>query len=74
MSLVTDDGHVKAISLILSGQYHIWELYLLDLKSKVFCKKINQIHTQKHGQGTHSAKIGTVVWPKIPKMPLHFSA
>ena len=25
-------------------------------------------------QGTHSAKMGTVVWPKIPKMPLHFSA
>ena len=45
----TKDGHVKALnSLILYDQYLIWELfggyiYLLGLKSKVFCKKFNQI-------------------------------
>ena len=41
-----------------------------------FCKK-NQPNTQNHEQGTHSAKMDTVytvVWPKIPKMPLHISA
>ena len=39
-----------------------------------FVKHNNQILTQNHEQGTHSAQMGTVDWPKIPKMPLHFSA
>jgi hypothetical protein len=56
--LVTD---VKAIFLIFYSHYNIWELYLLGLKSKVFCKKFNQIPTQHHEQGTHSAKIGTAL-------------
>jgi hypothetical protein len=40
----TEDGSVKALSQILYGQYHIWELYVLDLKTKVFCRKKIQIH------------------------------
>ena len=45
----TDYERVKAISQILYGQYHIWELfrsyiYVSDLKTKVFCKENNQIH------------------------------
>ena len=37
--LTTDNERVMAISQILYGQYHIWELYVLGLKSKVFfCK------------------------------------
>ena len=43
----------------------IWELYVLGLKTKVFCRK-QQPNTQSHGQGTHSAEMGAVVWPKIP--------
>jgi hypothetical protein len=52
----------------------IWELYVLDLKKQVFCKKENQIHTFSHGQGTHSAKTVLIVWPKIPQMPHKISA
>ena len=44
----------------------IWELYVLDLKE--------QPCTLSDGQGTHSAKLGAVVWPKIPQMPPIFSA
>ena len=33
------DGSVKALSQILYGQYHILELYVLDLITKVFCRK-----------------------------------
>ena len=34
-----DDGRVMAISQILYCQYHIWDLYVLGLKTKVFCTK-----------------------------------
>ena len=43
----TDDGRVMAISQILYGQYHIWDiyiLYVLGLKTKLFCWNNNQIH------------------------------
>ena len=59
----TDNRHVKAISQILYGQYHIWELfgsYVLGLKTKVFCRK-NKQNTFSHGQGTHSAEIMLIV-------------
>ena len=28
----------------LDDQYHIWDLYVLGLKTKVFCRKKTQIH------------------------------
>ena len=28
----------------LYGQYHSWDLYVLGLKTKVFCRKNNQVH------------------------------
>ena len=37
-------------------------------KPNFFVKNNNQLPTQNHEQGTHSSKMGTVVWPKIPKM------
>ena len=37
-----------------------------------FVKKT--LNTQNHGHGIYNAKMGTVVGPKIPKMPLDFSA
>ena len=40
----TEGGSVKALFQILYGQYHIWELYVLDLRTQVFCRKKNQIH------------------------------
>ena len=45
----------------------IWDLYVLDLKTKVFVGKTNQ-HI------FHSAKIVLIVWPKIPQMPQKKSA
>ena len=39
----TDNRLVMAIFQILYGQYHICDLYVLGLKSKVFCKNNNQI-------------------------------
>jgi hypothetical protein len=35
---------VKDIFQILYGQYHIWDLYVLGLKTNVFCRKNNQVH------------------------------
>ena len=35
---------------------------------------LKQPDTFSHGQGTHSAKIVLVVWPKIPQMPQKISA
>ena len=32
----TDDERVKATLQILYGQYHIWDLYVLGLKTKGF--------------------------------------
>ena len=46
----------------------IWELYVLDLKTKVFCRKEKGPATFSHGQGTHSAKIVLIIWPEIPQM------
>ena len=56
------------------GQYHIWEIFGLGLKIKVFCtKKIQQPNTQNHGQGTHSAKMDAVYFcRKYPKCPQNF--
>ena len=45
----------------------IWELYVLDQKTKVFLLE-KEPFTLSHGQGTHSAKIVLIVWMKIPKM------
>ena len=47
---------------------------MVGLKFNVFCRKETQPNTQNHGQRIHRSKMGTVVWPKIPKMPRHFSA
>ena len=49
MALVqsTEDRSVNAVPQILYGQSYfgsIWELYVLDLKNKVFCRKENQLH------------------------------
>ena len=46
----------------------IWELYVLDLKTKVFCRKENQLLTLSHEKGTQSVKIVLIVWPEIPQM------
>ena len=52
----------------------VWELYVLDLKTKVFCRKEKEPATFSHGQGTHSTKIVLIVWPEIAQMPNKFSA
>jgi len=59
-----------AISQILYGQYlgFIWDSYVLGLKTKVFCRK--KTNAQNHRQGTYSAKMGAVVWPKILFAPI----
>ena len=50
----------------------IWDLYVLGLKTKGFLQKK---HSNNQNQlGTHSPKMGVVVWPKIPKMPKKISA
>ena len=41
---------------------------VLGLKTKGFFKKKNPIPFS-NGEGTHSAKIVLIVWPKIPQMP-----
>ena len=63
-----------AISQILYSQYmgFIWDSYVLGLKTKVFCRK--KPNAQNHRQETYSAKMGAVVWPKIPQMPQIFMA
>jgi hypothetical protein len=55
-----------AISQILYSQYmgFIWDSYVLGLKTKVFCRK--KPNAQNYRQETYSAKMGAVVWPKIP--------
>ena len=50
----------------------IFEIYLGFVcfrpeNQRVLQKK--QSNTQNHGQGTHSAKMGAVVWLKMPQMP-----
>ena len=50
----------------------IWELHVLDLKTRVFCRKKNSyIFLWK---GTHSAKKVLIVQPKILQMPQKSSA
>jgi hypothetical protein len=78
MQLLNHNFHIlwcESTSQILYGQYHIWDLFgIVCFRPEnqiVFCRK-KQSHTQNHGQGTHSAKMGAVVWPKIPKMPPEF--
>ena len=51
----------------------IWELYVLDPKTNVFCRKKDPA-TLSHEQGTHSAKIVPIVWLEIAKMPPQISA
>ena len=41
---------------ILYGQCHIWDIFGLGLKIKVFCRK--KMNDGNHGQGTHNAKMG----------------
>ena len=59
------------ISQILYGQDHIWDIYVLGLKTKVFCRKNNQIHFPIP---THSAKIVLIVWLKTSQMPQNLLA
>ena len=47
MVLSTKDGSVKALTQILYGQNLIlgaFGSYVLDLKTKAFCRKKNQLH------------------------------
>ena len=39
MTEATDDTRVMAISQIIYEQYHIWDIYVLSLKTKVFVGK-----------------------------------
>ena len=61
---------------ILYDQYHIWHIFKLSMKSKVFCRiKLND---QPSGKGNHSAKMGAdslventqntrkCIWPICP--------
>ena len=41
---VTDNERVMAISQILYGQYDTWGMFGIYIKTKVFCRKNNQIH------------------------------
>ena len=45
----------------------IWELHVLDLKTKHFCRKETQLHFPMD-KGL-SVKIELIVWPEIPQMP-----
>jgi len=42
----------------------MWELYILDLKTKVLERKKNQLHFSMD-----IAKIVLIVWPELPQMP-----
>ena len=64
----TDYRHPEVTSQILYGQYLIWELYVLGLKTKVFLQR-KQSNTQNDGQGVN---VGALVWPKIPKVTQTF--
>ena len=49
ISQSTEDGSTNVVLQILYCPYlilgvRIWELYVLDLKTKVFCRKENQLH------------------------------
>jgi hypothetical protein len=44
ISAVASVNPVVAISQSLKGKYHIWDIYVLGLKTKFFCRKNNQFH------------------------------
>ena len=49
----------------------IWELYVLDLKTKVFCRKKNQLHFS-HGQGHELRTLGEeIAFTERPKIHSH---
>ena len=56
------------ISQILYDQYHIWNtlfgIYVLGPKTKVFCRKINQIHVSMSQNSADSSAKNT---PNAPK-------
>ena len=54
--LPTCEGYLPNSLRPISYLGFIWNLYVLG-----------QPNTQNHRQGTHCAKMGTVIWPKIPK-------
>ena len=58
MHLITDYGRVMAISQIFHGQYYIWDIFGLGLKSKVFFIEKKQLNNGNYEQATHSAKMG----------------
>ena len=65
----TDYGLLMAISQILFGQYHIWDIFWLGLKTKVFCGKNNWM-MEIMNKGLTVPKWGLiVVRPKIPQIP-----
>ena len=47
-----------AFSQIFFGQYHIWDIFDLSLKSKFFFVE-KTTENGNHGEGTHNAKMGT---------------
>ena len=59
---------MMTISQIIFGQYHIWDIFGLGVKSKVFCRKKN-LNDGNHEQGTDSAKMGVNNSAKIPEYP-----
>ena len=53
----------------------IWDLYVLGLRFNFFCKTTKDQILKTMDKGlTVPRWVLTVVLPKIPKMPLHFSA
>ena len=71
MACSTYNGCVKIISQILYGQYHIWELYDLGLKTKVFCRKNIQIF-KAMDKGLPVPKRVLYFGRKYPKCPQIF--
>ena len=71
MNKPTDYGCMIAIYRILYGQYiyNIWDIFELGLKSNVFLWKKQQLNDGNHRKGTHSAKTGLIVWPKVHQIP-----
>ena len=65
----TDDGRVKANIIFWS---YLGVVCFRAENHSCFCRKHK--YSKPWGQGTHSAKMGAVVRPKIPQIPLKFSA
>ena len=53
----------------ISYFWSIWELYVLDLKTKVFCRKKNQLHFRMEECQNSANSL-----PKIPQLPHKISA